>query len=415
MASASIDPVELGPWIRGMNNVKADKSLGQDELRDAVDLNIDDTGRITRRRGLTVVHEGSAPISGLYHPGDESLIFMEAGNLRRWYAGSATTLESGIGGSDLHCCDVNGDTFISNKIQTRRLTADGSIGLWSVTRPTSAPTLSLTYGSLYAGRYQVGFHYLDAEGRESGAMARMVSIDVPENGGIVASLPAPPADAHTTVVFCTEANGTTPYAQVSVSASQQSVVIGTTQGSAEIDVLGLVEFPPVSRPFIWRGRLWGAVADRLLFSPPLRYGLHDPVSGYLVADGPITMSAPVDGGLFVAAKTTQFWLGTSPDNMAPQFRLSYGAPEGSAVPLHDGSGVIWYSDRGFVTGTHDGSVQPLHDKSVAVPVSDVVATTTVERDGIKRAVAVPSGKANESGLTIGDYMSITERRKNFQI
>ena len=141
----------------------------------------------------------------------------------------------------------------------------------------------------------------------------------------------------------------------------------------------------------WNGRLIVARGSSLLFSEPLRYGAHNPMTGYLRFGQRVEWVAPLESGIFVGLPDRVLFLeGSTPEQLAQRQVAGRSAP-GMATVVHNellgGSGpyrvALFFTQKGFAVGAPDGSVAypqaetmsglPLHRGKLVVDGSRIYA------------------------------------------
>lgn len=142
-----VDPVRL----------TYDPENGVTDLAEAINVFIDDSGRIRRRKGLTSTSVTSAAHS-LYASGDDCL-FVSAGSLYRLHKDFSTALlQAGVGNARMAYVEVNDEIFYANGI-TNGVYAGGAVSSWrassyvgpDTTKVLQAPPIG-THLAYHAGR-----------------------------------------------------------------------------------------------------------------------------------------------------------------------------------------------------------------------------------------------------------------------
>lgn len=127
----------------------------------------------------------------------------------------------------------------------------------------------------------------------------------------------------------------------------------------------------------WNGRLIVARGATLLFSEPLRYGAHNPVTGYIRLGGWVEWLAPLESGIYVGLSQHVLWLGgTQPFDMQAKVVSGVSAPgmalvvPGSTMGAEsDGSRAVFFTPRGFAVGDQAGNVAyPQADRFSDLPL-----------------------------------------------
>lgn len=374
-----------------MNNLASDHSLPEGSVRNIVNADVDELGRIRRRKGLNRVYAGVGVRDGFSCPVGE--LFVEAGVLNRLNAdNTATPLLSGmIGCVTYH--HLNGVVYMSDGLRTYKL-VDGTVREWGLS-PPPAPALSGASGNLGAGVYVASMVWVDGDGVESGS-SPLATINLVNGGGITfANIPS--MAGRTPRLYLSTANGTVLYHVADTWLPSLTVASASHEGGTTLETRG------VTRPLPGRiirdhnGRIY--VADDtglVLYSDPFAYDHFRLGESYLLFPWPITLMEPVKGGIFFGSdKSTFFYAGGPEEGFDVREVLGYGAVLGASVRRDDGS-VMWQSQRGAVIGGPDGSVQNVQEKNVATDYATSGAAILREEDGVQQFIASLKGTRTNS-------------------
>lgn len=126
----------------------------------------------------------------------------------------------------------------------------------------------------------------------------------------------------------------------------------------------LIDMPGGQYLGVWNGRVVVARGASLLFSQPLRYGAHNPLTDYIEIRKYIEWLAPLETGIFFATEDKVYWLeGASPDQATLRVVAGKSAPAAalvvpSSVFGQEGRGqfVVFFTQDGFAVGAADGTV-----------------------------------------------------------
>jgi len=150
-------------------------------------------------------------------------------------------------------------------------------------------------------------------------------------------------------------------------------------------------FPPVVELECAFGRLWGADADTLWYSPSFFYRRSKADTDF-IPQADITLLKAVTDGLYVGTSdAVWFYGGTNPKNMKPKQVCSEGAVLGTPLSVEAekfkiegafGHAAIWESTRGKVIGLGGGRVIYLTDASVSYAPGDLGASLLRESNGL---------------------------------
>lgn len=380
----------LGPFI-GVNNKRRPTDLTVNIDRSKLDLmaaatNVDvvDGGKVRRRDGFTLRHEGG------YH----SL----------WGDGHAMGYV--VRGAELLA--VNADcalrTVQSNMLQgvPVSFTRHADVVFWTdcmrlgavrgeqPVKPT--PTLPLEPdvraaddGALEAGQYQVVFALTGPLGE--GPATQPFVVHLQKNQAIhISGLIEPEGFAIN--CYMTGPNGTVFHKAELLRFEQQGRIPLQADAGAPAQTIGLVGMPAGRLVRSYDARLLVARDNVLFYSQPFAPLLMNPISNHISFEQPIVLVRPCGAGVFVATTSATYWLAGD----LPAANLTQVLPYGAAVdsdcmdPAHPDT-ALWMSARGVVRGRPDGSVANLQEKNVAVGAGVQASTYVRERNGQSHVIA----------------------------
>lgn len=384
--------VKLGPFL-GMNNQLPPTQLKQDGqsvdrlgdyVRDAVNVDVLDSGTLRRRAGYEKLLDGEC--HSLYTSGDLVLL------VRNGELGIPDRTATGWG--FLAMCDVRGP--VSYTTQGKVVYASDGNSIWQVHDgkhliehnipvPQQPTLIAGVAGAMVAGLYRVVCTYVRPDGQESAASDETV-IQVADNSVLTIRAPTRSVQNGWAVrVYMTPANGDEFYHAGDTQPRQELNVAVFTSTGATCQTRGLYPMPAGGIIRVYSGRLYVARGNVLYTSRPYAYALHDPVRGFFQFEKDITLLEAVEDGLYVCAGKTWF---IPKDLSAMREVLPYGSMPGAGAHAPDGSAVYWFSERGAVRAGNGGEVQAIHDRTVAIPdVKDgCVAQVVREVDGVAQLV-----------------------------
>lgn len=374
--------IKLFP-IAGMNNVSADDALqrGGDApklfVRDALNVDISDTGRIALRKGASQVSAlnfkniWQSPLhKDVFATLDNQLVKL---NPQTWQH----EVLAEIGHTQLCYEVVNNLVYIASEF-----------GLWaydgknarSLTIDTPAtPMLNMldSGGSLKSGTYSVAISWL--RDQQESALSQIVSdqitltsntnLDDPSFSSIQVNLPYCFDQSITHVrVYVSDRNGGELLRHSDHPISTTSITIISLDLGMAARFKGLSPMPTGRYMKYWQGRLITADKNILRFSEPLAYHLHDEKFGFVVMPQRITFVLPVDGGIWVGQVThVVFLTGNKPQDMSFQAKTSHAPVPNSAIAIDNndiGSDIsqggnntaLWLAENGYILGTSSGQI-----------------------------------------------------------
>lgn len=395
-----------GPFL-GINNRLPDFALVTDAgrwLSDAVNVDIDNAGRVHRRKALSLV-QGMTNANSLYMTSDTNGYLVRGGTIYEVTVSPtySETLFKILSVNDpVSWCDYAGSLYYSNGTDSGRIEG-GVVHPWGLQTP-AAPTCTTVLGTLYAGKYQVGVSYYNNVTGEEGGISASSNPELTADGGIRITLPGASAGATHVNVYLSTVNGSVPmwigsYAvgTASIDVAAEPTRLRESNGRFEHPL------PAGSQIFMANGRLCSVDGNRINIGSPSRPGYYIPIDGRQRAEGApmdygyVTFPAAVDlvvptqMGVYVAyGDITQFFAGT--DFAAVELVkdvLPYGAVPGTSfvVPHKENPLVGWFGAHGIVIGDPQGMVKDLMIDNIDLtpPVSG--ASAVIQNNGTRRVVS----------------------------
>lgn len=351
----------------GVNNRLPDSALHVrtrqiqgDYLKDAVNVDIDNAGRLRRRRDVALVQAMTGAHS--LHMTSDAAGFLVRDSVL--YAITLTTYAETIvkvlsSNAAMSYVAFNGDLYYSNGADSGRITTGV---VYPLGMPTpDAPTLTVIGGGLVAATYQVAVGYANTTTGEEGGVSGKLQVELTSEGGIRVALPAATPGATHVNVYLSEANGSVVYLAATVAA-----------GTPLVDLIALPtgrEAPerrdeplPAGRLLLSSGRLCSVVGNTLYVGIPYKPGYIDPINYGVPFPEPISVAVDAQAGIYVAADKT-YWL---PNEGVIADVLPYGAVPGTEFAYPDKTVVGWFGAKGFVLGTPSGEAQAVMSDNIAL-------------------------------------------------
>lgn len=333
-------------WPLGLNNLSKETDLPPGTLRDAVNVDLDRGGKLQRRQGYALAAAGTNVHSAW---SDDYLpwgLYVDANTLRVFHADeSSEALVSGLApGLPLSYTRINDAVYWTNGAQCGAITLDLEAVPWACPNPSSQPAVTAGAGALDAGTYQVAVTFVEPSGRESGA-SLAVMIDVAEGGALALTQIPQPADPLVRIrVYATSGNDGVLRAAVTLPHGTTQYELTQKPQGRPLDTQHLRPMPPGQIVRYGNGRQFVARGREVLYSPALRYGLHDPRSARVGYAGRVDLLEFVgDGGdgagLYVADAKRTYWHGApDPANWSQVIASPVGAVPGTTAMA---SGEVW--------------------------------------------------------------------------
>lgn len=335
-------------------------------LRDALNVNIGNTGRASMRAGLRKV--SSTPLGSIWQsPLHRDVFAVKNGQWVKVDPLSWATQDlASVGDGPVFYLVLNNVVLAAGIAGIFQF--DGTLAQRFTLEQPPAPMVSAGTGSLERGRYGVAVSWL--RGALESPLSAITHCDVGSNGALSIILPLcmDATVTHTRLYLTRQNGGQLGRAQdYPVALSQVSIPLLPKAGA--VPQFQYKEPMPTGLYLsYWRGRLVTARANVLRFSEAMAYHLHDPRHGFVQMPQRITFVHPVDGGIWVGqVDHVAFLAGTGPGDLVMSRKTSKPPIPASALELNaesagaqlSGGGravVVWLAENGYVLGTPDGSV-----------------------------------------------------------
>jgi len=362
--------------FRGLNNVSDPMRLDMTWLATADNVNITDTGGLTKREGYTLSRSGA--FTSAYTTLDFSRMYLATALGIQDFTGENLVV---LSSSDpMYWAEVNEQVFFSNGADSGVILPDSTVLPWRWSFPNT-PTVAVMDGSLPAGTYQVCCTGVLPDGRETGATATVV-IQMQDGQGVLVT-------------------GLTPGCNVYIAPADSEVfqLLGTSRDTALAfvsspddlgrDLLNAFLDPlPLGTDVIqfWRGRMYAAqymAAENqtvIWFSEALGYHLFNLNANFIILPGRVEMLAPHDAALVIGTDAKVFaYDGQKLDQVA-----DYGVVAGQHWD-RDGERILFWTTRGLCTAL---PFQNLTEKQISVAPGVRAGGCLVRAGGQKRYLSV---------------------------
>lgn len=372
--------------IAGMNNVAEDDALqhaGDSPrlfLRDALNVNISDTGRVSLRQGkLRVTNQ---KYKNLWQSSLHQDVFATLG--RQLVKVNPVTWEHEF------LADNFDDNFVNYQVVNNQVFISNSSAIFiyngmtllplGIENPASPVASGQSQGGrLGSGEYVLAITYM-RNGLESGLSDHVICrVDTEGQGdqlqgSILVQLPYCLDESVTDfAMYCTSRNGTELRKFGTYPISVTQVVIDQCDSlgrGAQFNTLS----PMPSGKFMkyWQGRLITADKNILRFSQAMTYHLHDERHDFVLLPQRITFIIPVDNGIWVGqVDHVVFLSGSEPREMVFNKKTAHSPVPFSAIEVDSdfvggditqggGKAALWLAENGYVLGTSSGQLIELH-------------------------------------------------------
>lgn len=410
--------VTLRGWPKGLDNRAQGVAVPTECLRDALNVDLDSSGKPRRRAGRTKVLAGVRAHS--LHNAACGLVYAEGDDLRVLNTAdySTTSLRTLTNSDRISYEDLNGVTYASNGRDFIVIRQDGSVADNGVAGPGGQPIAApnTSFGAMRPGSYLVAVTFVSSTGEESGAAAATAC--TLESSGSIDLTSIPQGSAAGVRIYCSEPGGERLREAATVPMGVTAYTLTGLALGKDLDTQFMERLPAGRIIRQHAGRMCSVVGPTVAYSEPMRYGLYRPDAGFFQFERDVTVFEPVADGIFVVADQAYFLRGT---DFASMSREALGGSEGifgtgmrvrsSLFGAESGQeAAYWYSTAGAVVGFPGGTIRHLTEEHVALPSYDEGASVLRDVNGMRHAVTAFRGTGASSTSSVGDSIDITVRR-----
>lgn len=403
------EPQQLGPWPKGVNNRLRASELSKEELVDALNLDITNTGRVLRRSGSVRVYSGDVHSLVAAH---RRLYWVEGGQLYR-NTSSPVVVDAGPISLPLSYVLINNELWWSNIARSGRV-VDGATPTnypWVPTTPPTPAVVATTPGQMYAGRYLVTCTYEFADFREGGAPVPAV-ISLAADQAIRVTLPQPPQPEVVNVrVYVSDPNGEQMYFEGKYPVGITFATIQRAHRGRMLETLLMDPMPSGSIIAQLDGRNYSVRGNIVWFSHPFRFGLMHAASNYIMFPSDVKIFLPCVDGIWIVADQVYWWDDRDPKKGKLVVQSEDDAVPGTGVILPRDQGVAWFGERGWMLGEAGGKLSAAMDAQVAVNKYAQGAALFREQRGIRQVVSSLQQEGIQTKFAASDYMDAEIVRK----
>lgn len=389
--------IEIEKPVQGIDQLNDETALEGGYLRSAKNVDIDAFGNIGRRKGFSSKLADSSYHS-IYTPKRGGIIVCKRTEFGIYnpYTNAFISIRTMPGAYVTSYAELNDNLYCFNSQDAFYLPPDSVVARKvGVDLPALEPTFITTSGGLLPGSYAIAYTVVDDNGEESG-LSDVVTIDLPDGGGITASGLMSLA-GYTYRFYLTTANGEELRQATSCSGTAGSCYIGVAEDGRLPATKNLAPLPYGHFVRTHNSRLFVASKDFVYFSRAFNPHLHNPAYDYVPLVGTCTMLEPLDSGVFIGdSKGVKFYKGEGPDEYevidvsaeAPIYGTALAvAGEHLEEPFDQFDRVIiWLTQDGYQVGTPSGEVVRLHSDRVRLPLYRKGSSVLVLQDGRKQVV-----------------------------
>jgi hypothetical protein len=382
-----LPPLRIDGWEKGIDNLRKGFDLQEGFLRDAINVDISNSGKVKRRSGATSYMVGTQCHS-LYSYGN-FMCHVSDGELKVYNSNKILITSVNVNPLAKFAYEtVNGETYCTNGIETLKISANGIVQSWGVPTPSFQPTLYRFTGSLFAGTYQVAITYVSATGEESGT-GRANTITVPANSSIaVGAFPTAPEGVAKVRIYVSNPDGGELYLYNEYNAPLDGATISGGTLGPQLRTQFFSQLPAGSDVAYSQGRLFVAAGNFVYYTQPLRYGLYNNSADFLWMPSPVKLIWGAFDGLYVATETeTYFVTGAGTDAQEQKLVLPTGAISGTKARMPDKIGEMWVTPKGVVRAYAGGQIDNVSYDRVSIGEYESGAAIIREDDGLRRFVS----------------------------
>jgi hypothetical protein len=351
----------------GLHNKENPRSIPDNALASAIDVDLSDAGVLTQRPGYALT-KSISNITSAYttFEGDSYLV---AGNI-------LYRVLSDLSLAALVACTATAFADDKNVLYT----SDGFKVIGNTVTdlcfdyPRFAPVLTATTGSLPAGEYSATYTFVSPTGLESGS-AQINSIELTNPGGIAITTDTPPV-GYTVRTYLTDAGGSVYYDASGMRLDGDQVL--SEPFPDDIEQLALYDTS------LFVGKRFDDKRSIVWWSKPYHPHLYARDKDYFIVQGQLRDLMPTSQGLVVATSEAIYvW---SEGALTPL--TNYGTPPGRPISRLPDGRVRIFSNRGICAFP---PFENLTERKCSFPAGTNVSTAIVESDGIQRFIAISDG------------------------
>lgn len=364
----------------GLNNVSDPLRLGLGWLTQADNVNISDTGALSKRDGYSLTRAGQ--YTAAYATVDTQRLYLVDNTTLKTFDG--TILKTGLSTAPMYWAEVNDQVYFNNGVDSGIIQPDNSVLEWRWAGP-AAPAVAAVTGTLPTGLYQIRCTFTLPDGRETGT-SDAAEIAIAEGQALQVTGIETRA-GHITNVYIAPANSEV-YQRAFSSIGATAFVWNSSPDELGVDLLNSFCDPlPLGADVVqaWKGRMFAAQylpsEDQTVvwFSEPLGFHLFSLNSDFFMVPGRVLMLAPHDEALIVGSDQRIYaYNGEKLDQLAP-----YGVVPGQHWSKDDDDRLLFWSKRGLCAALPFSN---LTETQVSVGPGASAGGTIVRSHGQKRYV-----------------------------
>jgi len=384
-----VKTAKLGQFL-GMNNRLPRHALQIPEkgrfVVDALGVDIDETGRLSRADGSTSVTTLTTG-RGLFCDGTR-MLYADGASLYKIDTLSpfAATAIDTVAAHALAYEAINGEIFYTDGTKLSCLDATNTVRPVGVHVPASLSVASAA-GSLSAASYQCTITYFN--GVEEGGAYASTGITLAATGGITFTLPTPPTGVTHIGIYVSGPNGEVPLLH-SIISPADSVTVTTeptlracqTQHKGQMPAGDLLTHLP--------GYLLVATGNTITYCDPYNFGLTTPAKNYLLFPETVTVMIACEMGVYIVADKAYWLIGLGTEMMELIPVMTGGAIFGSQTAHPSAKQVYWLSEEGLIVADSQGQVKNLQESAMSLSLTGS-SGASIYVDGANPRVVTTNG------------------------
>jgi len=402
--------------FKGLNNILRPENTPTQYLKKAENINIDNAGKIHKRKGYTKVINGnwtslwaSENGNGCYGVLDGNLVQVNTDY-------STTLLRSNVGSYKLDFEEIDDKVYYISPL-VKGVIQYGTNRSWGVTSNTLAPTLTAGTGTLHEGTYQVSFTYVSSSGLEGGTSISS-SITVGNGSSISFAIPAISDPEIIGVrIYCSTANGIELYYH-GFSLGGLTYTISSISSSINILRFFNLAEPPLGQSVnFYKGRLFIAQDNVLWYSEPYQYEHFNLAKSFIEYPERIKEVMPVEDGIWIGSDKLYYITGSKPDEFRSDAKEHIKIVEGTAQKISGsylfmentpiGYKYLATFDIGIFVLFNNGLVINLTSKQVSLERADSGSSIFLQDEGMNQYLSILKTNENPNNSVIGDFVEAT--------
>lgn len=383
-------PLIIAGWPKGMDNIHYPHELPDGALRDAVNVDVLDSGKLRMRKGST-----SAVVATATHS------LWDNENLSKSYYVAGTTLYSitdklvstsivtGLAdGAKVAFLQINGEVFWSNGYVSGRIVNDVNHPLGLET-PARVAVMAQTVGALPAGRYQVSTTFKNAAGEESGAMnGEPITLTATSGIAITGMPPAQNASITYRCIYITPTNGDVFYKIATLPVATTTYTLANMPPQTVALRTQDTQPMPAGRILAYlNGILYVAVGNMIYHSEPMRYGQCAIRKNFYIYSVDVDVMLATPAGLYVCADKTYLMENPGTSEVVQRHIYPFGGVFGTGVYLPNSEDVAWFSPKGQVIVVDGKPTIPAEKLFVPSEMTEGAALVR-EQNGVRQIINV---------------------------